>query len=110
VFNLVAQQDAATSVTIARDAKADSAAMKTIAILTMVFLPGTFLSSVFGMESLGNASWWLYVVLTVALTVIVLAAWGVWQYWARAGGWIQVSLGKVKVMVRKRNKSEEDMV
>ncbi|RMY46328.1 hypothetical protein D0865_09352 [Hortaea werneckii] len=80
VFNLVTQQDAATSATIAREAKADGNSMKVIAALTMVFLPGTFLSSVFGMSVMeGERRWWLYVALTLPLTVFVLAMWWVWQ-------------------------------
>lgn len=35
---------AATSATIAKETKKDGSAMKTIAILTMCFLPGTFLA------------------------------------------------------------------
>ncbi|RMY22689.1 hypothetical protein D0867_02554 [Hortaea werneckii] len=50
-LNLVlTQQDAATSATTAREAKADGNSMKVIAVLTIFFLPGTFLSSVFGMS------------------------------------------------------------
>ncbi|KAF2640319.1 hypothetical protein P280DRAFT_360775, partial [Massarina eburnea CBS 473.64] len=75
VFNLVTQQDAATSTTIAREAKADGTSMKIIAALTMVFLPGTYLSSVFGMASLENAHWWLYVALMLPLTLFVLIIW-----------------------------------
>lgn len=52
--------------------------MKVIAALTMVFLPGTFLSSVFGMAALNNAHWWLYVALTLPLTILVLLAWWLW--------------------------------
>lgn len=37
-------QLADTSATIARESKKDSAAMKAIAVLTMCFLPGTFLA------------------------------------------------------------------
>jgi hypothetical protein len=72
LFNLIAQQDNATNIEIARDSrklaaaskrdselnieiardskelaaasKRDSAAMKIIAVLTTVFLPGTFIS------------------------------------------------------------------
>lgn len=80
VFNLVTQQDAATSATIAREAKADGNSMKVIAALTMVFLPGTFLSSVFGMSVLEEEKrWWLYVALTLPLTVFIIAIWWVWQ-------------------------------
>lgn len=49
-LNLVTQQDAATGTQIAHEAKADGISVKIIAALTMVFLPGTFLSSVFGMS------------------------------------------------------------
>jgi hypothetical protein len=57
--------------------------MKIIAALTMVFLPGTFLSSVFGMTSLENARWWLYVALTLPLTLFVILMWWMWLSWTR---------------------------
>ncbi|RMZ03036.1 hypothetical protein D0860_06960 [Hortaea werneckii] len=80
VFHLVTQQDAATSATIAREAKADGNSMKVIAALTMVFLPGTFLSSVFGMSVMEEEKrWWLYVALTLPLTVFIIALWWLWQ-------------------------------
>lgn len=44
VFNLVTQQDAANNIRIARDMQRDSSSMNGIALLTMVFLPGTFTS------------------------------------------------------------------
>jgi Mg2+ and Co2+ transporter CorA len=74
----VTQQDAATSTTIAREAKADGTSMKVIAALTMVFLPGTCLSSIFGMAALEHAKWWLYVALTLPLTILVVVVWWLW--------------------------------
>ncbi|MCJ1230832.1 hypothetical protein MMC12_007506, partial [Toensbergia leucococca] len=44
VFNLVTQQDAANNIEIAKDMRKDSSSMNGIALLTMVFLPGTFTS------------------------------------------------------------------
>lgn len=44
VFNLVTQQDAANNIQISRAMKKDSSSMNGIALLTMVFLPGTFTS------------------------------------------------------------------
>lgn len=44
VFNLVTQQDAANNMSIAKDMRRDSSSMNGIALLTMVFLPGTFTS------------------------------------------------------------------
>ena len=96
VYNLVTQQDAATSTTIAREATADGASMKVIAVLTMTFLPGTFLSSVFGMSMLNTAKWWLYVAITLPLTALVIFIWWAWykfpklaalsRHWTGANG------------------------
>ncbi|KAL9102141.1 MAG: hypothetical protein Q9163_002672 [Psora crenata] len=44
VFNLVTQQDAANNIGIAKEMRRDSSSMNGIALLTMVFLPGTFTS------------------------------------------------------------------
>ena len=44
VFNLVTQQDAANNIEIAKEMKKDSSSMNGIALLTMMFLPGTFTS------------------------------------------------------------------
>jgi Mg2+ and Co2+ transporter CorA len=74
----VTQQDAATSTTIARETREDGNSVKIIAALTMVFLPGTYLSSVFGMAALENARWWLYMAITLPRTILVLAVWWVW--------------------------------
>jgi hypothetical protein len=65
-------------VLIAKEARADGNAIKMIAALTMLFLPGTFLSSVFGMPSLENATLRLYVTLTIPLTVVVMMLWWLW--------------------------------
>lgn len=78
LFHLVTQQDAAMSATIAQETRADGNAMKTIAALTMLFLPGTFLSSVFGMPSLEKASLRLYFAITIPMTVIVMMIWWSW--------------------------------
>jgi membrane protein DedA with SNARE-associated domain len=52
--------------------------MKTIAALTMVFLPGTFLASVFSMPMLEDAKLSLYVAIVVPLTVAVVGCWWLW--------------------------------
>ena len=98
VYNLVTQQDAVTSTAIAREAKADGNSMKVIAALTMVFLPGTYLSSVFGMAMIkADVPWWLYVALTVPLTVLVFATWWVWQSYSRWNiRWTSVTAQKRK--------------
>jgi Mg2+ and Co2+ transporter CorA len=95
VFNLVTQQDSVTNTDIARETKADSSSMKTIAALTMIFLPGTFTSSVFSMNIVDGAPWWAYVAVTLPLTVVTITAWWFWttfsigiqveKFWARVG-------------------------
>jgi Mg2+ and Co2+ transporter CorA len=52
--------------------------MKTIAAMTMVFLPGTFLASVFSMRMLDGANWQLFVAIAVPLTVAVVGCWWLW--------------------------------
>ncbi|KAJ4159175.1 uncharacterized protein LMH87_008086 [Akanthomyces muscarius] len=46
VYNLVTQNDAQNNILLSRSMKRDSASMSAIAALTMVFLPGTFTSSI----------------------------------------------------------------
>jgi hypothetical protein len=109
-FNLITQKDSATAMVIAktsqsiaadsrRDQKVsvdianssraiafntlrDSASMKAIANVTMVFLPGTFIASVFSMPFFGSqkgvrffvsAKIWIYVAITIPLTIATLA-------------------------------------
>jgi Mg2+ and Co2+ transporter CorA len=91
VFNLVTQQDSATTTLIARETKADSSSMKTIAALTMVFLPGTFMSSVFGLKFVGDAQWWLYVAITLPLTVVVVIIWWFWTTYP-VSRWVKTAL------------------
>ena len=53
--------------------------MKTIALVTMIFLPGTFLGTVFSMNSVGEVHWWVYAVLTAVLTLAVVLVWASWR-------------------------------
>ena len=61
VFNLVTQQDAANSFSITKAMKRDSSSMNGIALLTMVFLPGTFtsVSGHFLLRSYSEAPFWM---------------------------------------------------
>jgi hypothetical protein len=77
---------ARTQVDISEATKQDSMAMKTIAAVTMFFLPGTFTASVFAMpffkaDGRFSVSKWfgLYVAVTVPLTVLVVVIWLVWH-------------------------------
>lgn len=68
--------------TIAQRAKEDSSAMKTIAVMTMVFLPGTFFAALFSVPSLNWAApkvitsrFWVYWVFTIPCTAFVFVVW-----------------------------------
>ncbi|KAK3990650.1 hypothetical protein QBC44DRAFT_63463 [Cladorrhinum sp. PSN332] len=93
LFNLISQQDSSLSTEIASDSKElaaaskrDSSSMKVIAILTTLFLPGTFVSTLFSMpiwdwevSRLSDVSaryMWFYWVLTIPLTVLVMGLFG----------------------------------
>jgi hypothetical protein len=73
---------------IALESRRDSSAMKTLAAVTMVFLPGTFVASIFAMPffDFGNSDglrmvnprFWIYWVVTVPLTFFTFAIWLAW--------------------------------
>ena len=80
-FNLVAQEDARTSVDIAVATRADSQALTSMAFVTLIFLPPTFISAVFSTTFFDfgsdSDSWkvsnkfWIYWAWVVPTTVIV---------------------------------------
>ena len=84
-FHTVSQYDARTSVKIGRAAQEDSSAMKTISILTLVFLPATFISAVFSMSffdyNADSGEWsvsemfWFYWVIAVPFTIFTGLLW-----------------------------------
>ncbi|KIV93304.1 hypothetical protein PV10_04528 [Exophiala mesophila] len=96
LFNLIAQRDQNQNIRIAndtqilaRESKRDSTAMKAIAFVTMIFLPGTFLSSVFSMNlfewdaphssDVVNHRMWVYWAVAVPLTIMVVVFYLLWE-------------------------------
>ncbi|KAF4953767.1 hypothetical protein FGADI_5760 [Fusarium gaditjirri] len=82
-----------TNVEIALATSQDSRHMRSIALVTMIFLPGTFFASIFSMgffEWQGmngtivvSQSFWIYVVLAAGFTAFTVGAWwylGVYRY------------------------------
>lgn len=77
------------------DSKRDSIAMKTIAILGIVFLPGTFVATLFSINMFDwgglnsgetksltvSRSIWIYWAITVPLTIVTFL---VWMFWSRS--------------------------
>ncbi|KAF9638455.1 hypothetical protein BFW01_g9352 [Lasiodiplodia theobromae] len=79
----VNHQMARDSARLASAAKRDSSSMKTIAILTTVFLPGTFVSALFSTPLVESdpSQFWIYWAITVPLTGLVMGLWAMWMYW-----------------------------
>ncbi|KAK6863614.1 hypothetical protein PG995_000142 [Apiospora arundinis] len=74
---------------VALSSKRDSMAMKTVAVLTMIFLPGTFVATFLSMPFFDwNADTgdrpssspfqWIYWVITMPLTIALMVGWRVW--------------------------------
>ncbi|MCJ1402204.1 hypothetical protein MMC11_005424 [Xylographa trunciseda] len=85
---LIAQRDTQINIEISKAAKRDSELMKGITVVTMVFLPATFMATFFSMvfwhvgtetevQLLVDRWIWLYPAVTLPLTVLILT----W-YWA----------------------------
>ncbi|KAL1626995.1 hypothetical protein SLS54_002534 [Diplodia seriata] len=93
MYTLLGQRDSKLNLAMARDSrrlasasKRDSSSMKTIAVLTTVFLPGTFIATVFGMDVVDYkpGQFWIYLAISIPLTVVVLALWAVWMMWVNS--------------------------
>jgi Mg2+ and Co2+ transporter CorA len=78
-------QMAAESTLIARSSHQDNQSLRIIQIMSMIFLPASLVASIFGMgffstdaDSSGTAvfqvakNWWLYIVVAVPLTAIIM--------------------------------------
>ncbi|KAL5322298.1 hypothetical protein ACEPPN_010270 [Leptodophora sp. 'Broadleaf-Isolate-01'] len=102
VYQFMTQKDAKTNITlvgssaaIAKAAKADSSAMKTIAILGMFFLPSAFIAAIFAMPVIDwdengqpkvKPAFKYYWAVTAPLTLSIFLSWGLamllpWHRW-----------------------------
>ncbi|MCJ1310321.1 hypothetical protein MMC25_003983 [Agyrium rufum] len=91
LYQLTSTQDSATNIQMAREMRADSASMKTIATLQMLFLPATFVGSIFGtnffaLDTSGEGSrfvvsrlWWVFVIAAATVTVVTVGVWAAWM-------------------------------
>ncbi|KAI9861048.1 MAG: hypothetical protein M1813_005477 [Trichoglossum hirsutum] len=77
---------------ISEETQRDNSAMITLSIVAMLFLPGTFVSGIFSMAFFNysptatssesftvSRNWWLYIAVTVPLTLGVFAVWDAWR-------------------------------
>ncbi|PSN66492.1 hypothetical protein BS50DRAFT_589222 [Corynespora cassiicola Philippines] len=86
------QRDARQAYYIARAAKKDSCAMRTISVLTLIFLPVTAVSAVFSGtvfdfgnwgkdgENVASDGWWVFLVCCALCTMITIGVWYVWLF------------------------------
>ncbi|OGE52402.1 hypothetical protein PENARI_c010G08513 [Penicillium arizonense] len=100
LYNLITGHDstvnlriATQSASIAREARKDSMSMKIIAAVTLIYLPATFVCSLFGTNlvafdtSPGSTRsdfvvsrwWWLYLAFAVPLTVLTIFGFWLWR-------------------------------
>ncbi|KAL6908816.1 hypothetical protein GGI43DRAFT_156228 [Trichoderma evansii] len=91
LYNIMSQREARLNLEIAGEqrriahaSKRDSTAMKTISLMGALFLPGTYLASVFSMTFFNFQSgadpvisnWlWVYFIITVPLTILIVGSW-----------------------------------
>ncbi|KAK1714928.1 uncharacterized protein BDZ83DRAFT_588592 [Colletotrichum acutatum] len=92
VWNHIARQDSKTNTkmskanaAVAVQTKVESAQMRTIALLTMIYLPLSSVAAIFSMDmfnweavegqSIVSKHIWLFAVLAVGLTLLTIAAW-----------------------------------
>ncbi|CCF46980.1 hypothetical protein CH063_15544 [Colletotrichum higginsianum] len=92
VWNHIARQDSKTNTKISQanaaiavQTKVESAQMRTIALLTMIYLPLSSVASIFSMDMFNweaiegqvivSKHIWLFFVLAIGLTMITVAAW-----------------------------------
>ncbi|ETN38011.1 uncharacterized protein HMPREF1541_07634 [Cyphellophora europaea CBS 101466] len=86
--NELAQRDVQLNTRIATSTKKDSVAMTIFTFITASFLPGTYIASLFSMsmfdwlhdddEGTVSPLLWVYWLVTIPLTAIVLAGWWLW--------------------------------
>ncbi|KAL3475961.1 hypothetical protein BJX99DRAFT_258858 [Aspergillus californicus] len=86
-YNLVSQG-------FGRNARSDSATMKALGVVGLVYLPGTFVSGIFGTNFFNfergsngssddwvvSSNFWLFWAVTVSLTMATILAWGLWHF------------------------------
>ena len=89
LFNLIAQRDATVNIELAKDSRTiafaaqhDSDSMKTIAIMTMAFLPATFFAAFFSMPLLEwnggkmiQTRFWIFWAFAIPITALVFVLW-----------------------------------
>ena len=84
---MIAQEQATINTSIATATQQESLSLKTISLVTMFFLPGTFLATLFSvpllkwnLEKFPEGSFWIYWTFAIPLTLMTFGTWWVWTY------------------------------
>jgi Mg2+ and Co2+ transporter CorA len=81
VYSLIAQRDARIQLFLAKETIRDSKAMKTLAVITIIFLPGTFVAALFSTDlkpGPREVQLKVFAAVVIPVTVILIVAWVVW--------------------------------
>ncbi|TFB03496.1 hypothetical protein CCMA1212_004379 [Trichoderma ghanense] len=86
LYHLANQAESQSTRELAELARQDSAAMLTIAAVTLLFLPGTFIASILSTTIFNFADgemqvyrkWWVFPVTVVPFTILVFVLWFAW--------------------------------
>jgi len=95
---LINQHEAIANRQIAAAAEKDSAAMKVLAVMTVLFLPGTFFATLFSVpsrhwaeETVILSKFWIYLAFTLPCTLTLLAFYGFYgnERWKNTLCWLR---------------------
>ncbi|CZR46065.1 uncharacterized protein FPRO_11512 [Fusarium proliferatum ET1] len=82
LFNLITQHDSYLQARLASESLRDSKAMKTLSILTILFLPGAFIATVFSTNMFEfkttNQQVRIYFAIVIPLTAVLMICWVLW--------------------------------
>ncbi|KAI0381338.1 hypothetical protein F5Y04DRAFT_80172 [Hypomontagnella monticulosa] len=84
LYSLIAQHDAAVQYHLAHESIRHSMSMKTLSVITILFLPGAFVASIFSTNMFvfdpNGQEIWIYFTTVVPLTAVCMV---VWRWWLR---------------------------
>ncbi|RBR14178.1 hypothetical protein FVER53590_07680 [Fusarium verticillioides] len=82
LYNLITQHDSYLQARLARESLRDSKAMKTLSILTILFLPGAFIATIFSTNMFEftskNQQVRVYFAIVIPLTAVLMICWVLW--------------------------------
>ncbi|KAM0331686.1 hypothetical protein ACHAQA_003365 [Verticillium albo-atrum] len=108
IRSMMTHEDARLSTQLAEAARKDSSAMRSIAMMTMIFLPGAFFAAIFSMPSLPQPAqdhFWIFWACTAPATILVFFVWRSHR-WSQKK-WIEYKNAQAARMAMKLSEDEE---